>query len=86
MPRLTHGGGEDDDAQDVHLLAAAGFGLVDDLWRRRELQQHALALRVALVRHDVHKVRLYRLGRRLWHRDQIGLILEEIRCKVSVVS
>lgn len=82
---LTHGGGEDNDAQDIHLLAAARFGFVVDIWCRRQLQQDTLALGTALVWHDVHKVGLHRLGRCvcLWHRDQISLILEEIKSKVS---
>lgn len=85
---LTHGGREDDDAQDVHLLATAGFGLVVDLWSWRQLQQNTLALGVALVWHDVHKVGLYRLGRCvwLWYWDQISLILEEIKCTVRCQS
>lgn len=54
---LTHGGGEDDDAKDVHLLAAAGTRLVHDLRGGGQLQVHHPTFRVTLVGEDVDEVR-----------------------------
>ena len=75
--RLTHGGGEDDDAEDVHLLAAAGTRLVHDLRRRSQLQVHRPTFGVALVGDDVDEVGLDGSGRDFEDRNQVRFVLKE---------
>lgn len=74
---LTHGGGEDDDAEDVHLLAAAGTRLVHDLRRRRQLQIHRPTFGVALVGDHVHEVGLDGSGRDFEDGNQVCFVLQE---------
>lgn len=72
---LTHGGGEDDDAEDVHLLAAAGTCLVHDLRGRGQLQVHGPAFGVAVVWDDVDEVWLDGFGRDFEDGNQVGFVL-----------
>lgn len=75
--QLTHRGGEDDDAEDVHLLAAAGTRLIHDLRRRRQLQVHCPTFRVALIGNHVHKVGLDGSGRDFEDGNQVRFVLKE---------
>lgn len=76
---LTHGGREDNNAQDVHLLATARTRLVHDLWRGGQFQIHRLSFRVILIRDDVHKVRLDGSGRDFEDRNQVCFVLKTHR-------
>ena len=73
---LTHGCREDDDAEDVHLLAAAGFGLVRDLWGRSQLQVHGPTFRVVLIGDEVDEVGLNGSGWDFEDWNQICFVLK----------
>lgn len=72
---LTHGGGEDHDAQHVHLLAAAGAGLVGDLRGRSQLQVDRATFGLALVRDQVDEAGLDGPGGDFEDGDQVGFVL-----------
>lgn len=74
---LTHGGGEDDDAKDVHLLAGAGTCLVCDLRRWSQLQVHCLTFGVAIIRDDVDKVGLDSSRRYFKDGNQVCFVLNK---------
>lgn len=74
---LTHGGGEDDDAKDVHLLAAAGTRLVRDLWRWRQLQIHCPTFGVAIIGDDVDEVGLDSSCRDFKDGNQVCFVLNK---------
>jgi len=58
MTMCTHGSREDNDAQNVHLLAVAGAGLVQDLRRRGQLQVDRPPVGIVVVGNHVHEVGL----------------------------
>lgn len=74
---LTHGGGEDDDAKDVHLLAAAGTRLVRDLRRWSQLQIHRPTFGVAIIGDDVDEVGLDSSCRDFEDRNQVCFVLNK---------
>lgn len=74
---LTHGGGEDDDAQDVHLLAGARTRFVRDIWRRGQLKVHCPTFRVILIWEDVDEVGLHGSGWDFEDGNQVRFVLKE---------
>ena len=73
---LTHGGGEHNDPEHVHLLAVTGDDAVLDLRGGRHVQNHGPPeLGVGLVRHHVHVVQGEAPVHRLHRGQQVRLIL-----------
>lgn len=72
---LTHGGRENNNAEDVHLLAAAWNRLIGDLGGRGQLQVHRLTFGVAVVRDDVDEIWLAGPGGDFEDGDQVCFIL-----------
>lgn len=74
---LTHGGREDDNPKDIHLLAAARTRLVYDVWGRSQLQVDCASFGVAVVGHHVNKVSCDGSGWNSEYGDQVCFVLKD---------
>lgn len=83
----THGGREDDDAQDVHALAGTGDDFVLDVWSWGDFQKDWVAeIRVVVVGHDIDVVglRLFDFASTLHDGDQVCAVLKKNHREATV--
>lgn len=74
---LTHGCGEDNDAEDIHLLAGAWTCFVDHIWRRSQLKVHRPTFGVAVIRDDIDEVGLNGFGWNFEYGNQVCFVLKK---------
>lgn len=76
MTMRTHGSREDNDAQNIHLLAVAGARLVQDLRRRGQLQVDCPPVGIVVIGNYVHKVGLDVLRGHFEDGHQVRFVLQ----------
>lgn len=74
---LTHSCREDNDAKDIHLLAAAWTCLVYDIWRRSQLEVHHAPFGVIVIRDHIDKVGLNCFGWDFEDGNQVCFVLKK---------
>lgn len=74
---FTHCGWENNNAEYIHLLTAAWTGLILDVWRWREFQQHRSTLWIVVIRHQVNKIWASSVHWCFYDGNKVCLILKQ---------